>query len=128
MRMRRRYRILLIAEAANPEWASVPLIGWSLSRALAKITDAYLVTHVRNRNAISRAGLIEGRDFAAIDNQQFAAPLNKLSEWLRGGAGKGWTTVTALSSLAYYSFEREIWHRLGERIRAHEFDLVHRIT
>jgi glycosyltransferase involved in cell wall biosynthesis len=126
--MRHRHRVLLIAEAANPEWASVPLIGWSLSRALAKVTDAHLITHVRNRNAVLRAGLIEGRHFTAIDNEHVAGPVWRLADRLRGGAGIGWTTMTAFSSLAYYSFEREIWRQFGTRIAAHEFDLVHRIT
>ena len=126
--MLRRYRVLLIAEAANPEWVSVPLIGWSLSRALAKLVDAHLVTHVRNREAILSAGLVEGRDFTAIDNEHVAGPVWRLANRLRGGAGKGWTTLTAFSALAYYSFEREIWRRFGTRIAAREFDLVHRIT
>src|SRR5262245_61773429 len=126
--MRRRYRVLLIAEAANPEWVSVPLIGWSLSRALARFTDAHLVTHVRNREAVRRASLVEGHDFTAIDNENVAAPVWKLATRFRGGAGIGWTTLTAFSSFAYYSFEREIWRQLGSRIANREFDLVHRIT
>jgi glycosyltransferase involved in cell wall biosynthesis len=126
--MRRPYRILQIAEAANPEWASVPLEGWSLSRALAKLTDAHLVTHVRNREAIARAGLFEDRDFTTINNEYIASPVDKLANFFRGGDGKGWTTMMAFSSLAYYSFERELWHRFGERLAAREFDLVHRIT
>jgi glycosyltransferase involved in cell wall biosynthesis len=126
--MRCRYKILVIAEAANPEWTSVPLIGWSLSHALAKITNAHILTHVRNRGAFERAGLVEGHDFTAIDNEIFASPLFKLSERFSGGAGTGWTAITAFSSVAYYSFEQEIWRRLGERLCAHEFDLVHRIT
>src|SRR5690348_3410494 len=105
--MSRRLKMLLIVEAANPEWASVPLEGWSLSRALAKITDAHVVTHVRNRAAFNRAGLIEEADYTAIDNERVAAPLYKFSQLLSGGEGKGWTTITAFSSLAYYSFEYE---------------------
>ena len=123
-----RLRVLLVAEAANPEWSSVPLEGWSLSQALARVTDAHLVTHVRNREALLRAGIVEDRDFTAIDNEYVTRPMWKLTELLRGGSGKGWTTTTALSSLAYYSFELELWRRFAERIRRHEFDLVHRIT
>jgi len=126
--MPRRLRVLLIAEAANPEWVSVPLIGWSLSRAIAQLTDAHMVTHVRNRQAIERAGLVEGRDFTAIDNEQVAGPLWRFADRIRGGAGKGWTTMTAFSALAYYSFEREVWRVFGARIQHGEFDVVHRIT
>jgi glycosyltransferase involved in cell wall biosynthesis len=124
----RDYRTLLIAEAANPEWASVPLIGWSLSRALAQVTNTHLVTHIRNRDAVSRAGLVEGRDFTVIDNENVAGPIWKLANRLRGGAGVGWTTVTAFSAIAYYSFERVLWRQFSARITAREFDLVHRIT
>jgi glycosyltransferase involved in cell wall biosynthesis len=124
----RRYNILLIAEAANPEWASVPLVGWSLYRALADVVNVHLATHIRNRDAIIRAGLIEGRDFTAIDNERVAAPLFKIAQKLRGGAGKGWTTNTAFLSIAYYSFELELWRQFKRRFAAHEFNLVHRIT
>lgn len=122
------YKVLIIAEAANPEWTSVPLIGWSLSRALAKLTDAHIVTHVRNRGAFERAGLIEGQHFTAIDNEMIASPLYKLSHRLSGGDGTGWTTITAFSSLVYYSFEQKIWSLFRQRICAREFALVHRIT
>ena len=124
----RPYRVLVIAEAANPEWVSVPLIGWNLSRALAKIVSVHLVTHVRNRDAIARAGLVEGRDFTTIDNERVAAPLYRFSDRLKGGRGKGWTTLAAFSSLSYYSFEIEMWRQFGARITAGEFDLIHRVT
>src|SRR5262249_21832385 len=124
----RPYRVLLIAEAANPEWASVPLVGWNIYRALAEVVDVHLITQVRNRSAIIRAGLGEGRDFTSIDNERFAAPVYNLAQRLRGGDGKGWTMNTAFSSLVYYSFEREVWRRFKGRITAHEFALVHRVT
>jgi glycosyltransferase involved in cell wall biosynthesis len=124
----RRYRILLLAEAANPEWTSSPLIGWSLYRALAKVVDVHLVTQIRNRSAIIRAGLCEGRDFTCIDNENLARPLARLAEKVRGGAGKGWTINTAFSSLAYYSFELSVWRCFKSRLTARAFDLAHRVT
>jgi glycosyltransferase involved in cell wall biosynthesis len=51
-----------------------------------------------------------------------------MGQLLRGGTGRGWTTSTALQTLSYYSFERELWKALGGRIKAKEFDIVHRVT
>jgi glycosyltransferase involved in cell wall biosynthesis len=121
-------QVLLIAEAANPEWVSVPLIGWSLARAISAKIPAHLVTHVRNRDAILRAGLVEGRDFTAIDSERFAAPSWKIANAIRGGRGVGWTTISAITLASYYYFEWLVWKRFGDAISRQEFDLVHRIT
>jgi hypothetical protein len=121
-------KVMLIAEQANPEWVSVPLIGWSLCHAISGVIDAHIVTQVRNRNAFLRQGMIEGDQFTAIDSEYVAARANRIAGLLRGGDGKGWTTVTAIQSLAYYAFEHELWKLFKYRLRSGEFSLVHRIT
>lgn len=123
-----RPRILAIAEAANPDWVSVPLVGWSLTHALRDVADVHLVTHPRNRDAILAQGYIEARDVTFIDSDSIAKPLWKLGDALRMGQGKGWTTVQALNALAYPYFEHLTWKQFGSAISAGEYDLVHRIT
>ena len=110
-----RPRVLLIAEVADPEGASVPLVGWSHARAIARVTDAHLVTQIRSRDAILRAGLREGLEFSVIDSERIARPAWKFIDYVRGGSDKGWTTATAVSVLTNWYFERLVWKRLGRR-------------
>lgn len=51
---RKRPRILLIAEACNPEWTSVPLLAYYWYRALRKRANVTLVTQIRDRAALLR--------------------------------------------------------------------------
>src|SRR5215217_6510088 len=117
-----------MASECNPEWVSTPLVGWSLTKAIREATGAHLVTQVRNREAVLRAGLREGIDFTAIDSEAVARRAYRLALKLRGGTGTGWTVGTAISALTYPYFESLVWQQFGRRVAAGEFALVHRVT
>lgn len=123
----RRPRVLLVAESANPKLTSVALIGWSFSRALAQVADVHLVAELRNQADIEAAGTA-GMSFTPIDNRRWQGLAWTVAKFLRGGTTLGWSTYSALATLAYPAFERRVWRQFGDRIRRGEFDVVHRIV
>src|ERR1700690_2146774 len=97
-------RVLVLAEACNPDWFSVPLVGWFHCEALARLTEplaAHIVTQVRNREAFLREGGHEGVDFTSVDSEAIARPISLFDEALRKTTGLGWTVSTALAALPY---------------------------
>jgi glycosyltransferase involved in cell wall biosynthesis len=126
--MHERRKVLVIAESANPELSSSSLVGWSLSKALRDDVDAHVVTHVRNREGLERAGWREGREYTAIDPGPVEHPINRFGDAVRKIVSLGWTWTTVLATVSYYYFEHQLWRRFGASIRLGEFDLVHRIT
>ncbi|MDA0591465.1 MAG: hypothetical protein O2820_25875 [Planctomycetota bacterium] len=47
-------RLLVVAEACNPAWSSVPLVGYNMATALARRPelDVTVVSHIRNREDV----------------------------------------------------------------------------
>ena len=123
-------RILLIAEACNPTWTSVPLVAYSLAKALAARDDiaVTLVTHIRNREALESDPIARDVDLQFIDNEFVARPFFRVGEWLRGGSQLSWTTSTAIAWPGYIIFEKMIYRKFRRELRAQSFDLIHRIS
>ncbi len=122
----RRLNILILAEACNPEWPSVPLLGWRGAESLSRIANVHLVTQVRNKKAILRSRPPWPCTF--IDTEDVAGPLYRLGVRLRRGTGRAWTLNSLIASLSYPLFEKRAWKCLGERVQNKQFDVVHRLT
>jgi glycosyltransferase involved in cell wall biosynthesis len=123
----RRPRVLLLADDCNPDWPSLPVVGYKACRAIGERVNAVVATQVRNQPAITRDGIGKCK-VVYIDNEYIARPMFRLSRILRGGNSVGWTTSLAMRYLPYLAFEREVWRRFSGELKEGRFDVVHRIT
>ena len=123
-------RVLLIAESCNPTWTSVPLVAYSMAKALAARDDlaVTLVTQIRNREALESDPIADDVDLQFIDNEFVARPFFRAGDWLRGGSQLSWTTSTAVAWPGYMIFEKMIYRRFRRELQAQSFDLIHRIS
>ncbi|QDA35671.1 glycosyltransferase (plasmid) [Paracoccus liaowanqingii] len=122
-----RLRVLVLAESCNPDWPSLPVVGYKYARALGQVVDMTLVTHIRNRENIEMTGEMTG-SIHYIDNEWLAAPMYRLASRLRGGSEVAWSTNQIMAYPPYLFFERQTWSRFRKDMKAGAFDLVHRIT
>ena len=76
----RRPRVLLLAEACNPEWASVPPSAYYWYRARLERGDVTLVTRVRNKAGFAHC--VDSNDVVFVDSELIVSPLHKLGRSL----------------------------------------------
>src|SRR6056297_2936975 len=122
-----RHRVLVLADDCNPEWPSLPVVGYKYARSLAKVADVTVATHVRNRENIEKAGDI-GAPVIYTDTEWLAAPMYKLARLLRRGDQVAWSIQQIMNYLPYLEFERRVLAMCKKELRAGAFDIVHRIT
>jgi glycosyltransferase involved in cell wall biosynthesis len=120
-------RVLLLANDCNPQWPSLPVVGYNACRGIAEHVEVVVATHVRNRQNITAAGFGNAK-VEYLDNEYIASPLYKIAKLLRGGESVGWTTNIAMQYPPYLAFEWEAWKRFKGELKAGKFDLVHRVT
>jgi glycosyltransferase involved in cell wall biosynthesis len=123
----KKYRVLVLADDCNPDWPSLPVVGYQAARALADVADVTLATHVRNRREIERDGCGQAT-VVYLDNEYIARPMFKLGKLIRGGHSVGWTTNIAMTYPSYLAFEYEAYKRFKKDFKQHRFDIIHRIT
>jgi glycosyltransferase involved in cell wall biosynthesis len=118
----------MLAEDCNPDWPSLPVVGYKFAREISKYADVTLVTQIRNQPNLDRDGCGNAK-LVYINTEEFAAPLHKLIVMLRGGQqDTGWTVSTGLSYFHSLYYEWKIWQKYRKALRAGEYDIVHRLT
>lgn len=121
-----RLKVLVCAELANPEWVSVPLVGWNHLYALSQHADVHVVTHERNREGISRSGNFQGQVTYIKSGW-----LDKVFDYLAFKVFRfhyGSQGLTALKIPFYWHFEWIVYRKFRQALRKRQFDIVHRIT
>lgn len=123
-------RVLLVAQHANPEWGSEPLIGWRWFQSLRRRAEVTLVTHVRNRGALERAAERMGEAFLPriefVDTERTAAWVAKWNRRLWGAAAP--VNKLILETVAQRAFDKEAT-RIARRIhREQRIDVIHRVS
>ncbi|QDG74823.1 glycosyltransferase family 4 protein [Labrenzia sp. PHM005] len=121
-------RVLILADDCNPDWPSLPVVGYKYGLSLAKFCDVTIATHLRNRENIEKDPRSKGVDFRYVDNEYVARPIHRFSTWIRGGGKVAWSLAMIFKYPAYLTFEWEVWKTFKNALISGEYDLVHRIT
>lgn len=120
-------KVLLVIESCNPEWSSVPLVGYNFYVAAKGVAEVTLVTHARNRTALNKS---HGDDqIIFIEPKPTEKNYYKLVAWLTTFRGRTiWPLYHVLRYPMYAFFDRSVRERFGASVDSGEYDLVHVLT
>jgi len=95
--------VLILADLCNPDWPSLPVVGYKYAKAIADYADVTVVTQIRNKPNLDRDGLGKA-NVVYLDTEKIAVPIYKAAQFLRGGSDKGWTVQMAMNYPSYLAF------------------------
>jgi glycosyltransferase involved in cell wall biosynthesis len=122
-----RLKLLLIIEQCNPEWPSVPLVGYCFYKHISQLVDTTLITHARNKKALEKAH--PDRDIVYISESSFIRKYYKIAEKLSKIGDKIiWPLYNTLTYPIYGEFNNLVYARFKESILNGNYDVVHAIT
>ena len=123
----KKLKVLLIIEQCNPEWASVPLVGYSFYEGISQLCDTTLVTHERNQSALEKVH--PDRDIIYIDESEFIKHYYKFASRLSRIKNKVICPLyNTLRYPVYGEFNHLVYTKFKNLILKSEYDIVHAIT
>ena len=119
-------KVLFIVNECNPEWASVPLLGYFFFDALSQLADITLVTHERNKQALEK---VRGkRDIQYIkENIVVSAYYKHMSRYVLN-KWNNWPLHHMLSYPVYAEFNQKVYNQFNEDVIGGKYDIVHALT
>ncbi len=125
--MKSKVRVLLIIEQCNPEWPSVPLVGYSFYKHISQLVNTTLVTHERNKTALEKAH--PERDIVYIPESKFIKSYYKIADKVSKIKGKIiWPLYNTLTYPIYAEFNHQVYAQFKNVILGGEYDIVHALT
>lgn len=118
--------ILLVMEQCNPEWASVPLLASHFYRTIRERASVTLVTHERNRSALEK--IRDKHPIIYINESSRIKRYYTHVARITSTGGVNWPLQHALSYPIYAGFNRKVYTRFAQPVRAGQYDLVHAMT
>jgi len=117
-----KYNVLLVIEQCNPDWPSVPLVGYKFFSEIDKISNVTLVTHERNRNGLTNKG---HHNVVYISESKLMKGYYKL---VNPFMNKVWALYHSLSYPIYAEFNRRVYAQFRQDVSAGKYDVVHALT
>lgn len=117
-----RLRLLLVMEQCNPEWSSVPRVAFHLFDHLRRIADVTLVTHERNRDALTRR--TPEAKMVFIAESAFVRDYYSVVAKLTSRGNVNWPLQHALGYPVYAEFDRKVKEKFADTVRAGVYDAV----
>ena len=123
----KKLKVLLIIEQCNPEWVSVPLLGYNFYKQISEIADTTLVTHERNEKAIYAKNHQSNRVFYTRENYFCKNYYCFVSDLTTKGR-INWPVYNALCYPIYAEFNHQVYHKFKDKVLQGDYDIVHAIT
>ena len=122
----KKLKVLLIVEQCNPDWASVPLVGYNFFYKINNLVDATLVTHIRNKPALEKHP--EYEKIVYLEEGNFNKQYYKIVAKITANGRVNWPLYNALSYPIYEEFNQQVYQKFKGKILNGDYDIVHAIT
>lgn len=122
----KKLKVLLIVEQCNPDWASVPLVGYKFFQEISKLVDVTLVTHGRNREALEKHP--EPKNIVYLTESKLSQKYHQFVSNIADKDRINWPLYHALSYPVYMEFDQNVYQKFKGNVLRGDYDIVHVLT